>query len=172
LRRGMRRCGMRWSRATVDRWAARGVPFAVTFKRIDKIMFYALDGIHGHTSQDHRFPSEQRSVKLALAGVVLWWGTTWEGPVLFVFFVFVTKLVCRGSTMVKDHMGRPGAVCFESALSFDTPIASRACRKATASTLCCVMLPSASVNSGVPSSAAARLCMAGPTRWLLPPWRR
>ena len=37
----------------------------------------------------------------------------------------------------------------ESALSFDTPIASRACRKATASTLCCVMLPSASVNSGV-----------------------
>jgi hypothetical protein len=65
---------MRWSRATVDRWAARGVPFAVTFKRIDKIMFYALDGIHGHTSQDHRFPSEQRSVKLALAGVVLQYG--------------------------------------------------------------------------------------------------
>eukprot|EP00966_Prymnesium_polylepis_P039548 917617-Prymnesium_polylepis.1 len=27
----MRRCGMRWSRATVDRWAARGVPFAVKF---------------------------------------------------------------------------------------------------------------------------------------------
>eukprot|EP00966_Prymnesium_polylepis_P171129 3955918-Prymnesium_polylepis.1 len=37
-------------------------------------MFYALDGIHGHTSQDHRFPSEQRSVKLALAGVVLQYG--------------------------------------------------------------------------------------------------
>ena len=26
-------------------------------------------------------------VKLALAGVVLWWGTTWEGPVLCVLFV-------------------------------------------------------------------------------------
>eukprot|EP00966_Prymnesium_polylepis_P256027 5914513-Prymnesium_polylepis.1 len=34
----MRRCGMRWSRATGDRWAARGVPFAVKFIAFKKVL--------------------------------------------------------------------------------------------------------------------------------------
>eukprot|EP00966_Prymnesium_polylepis_P033102 769844-Prymnesium_polylepis.1 len=45
---------------------------------------------HGHTSQDHRFPSEER-------------GQAGSG---------------RGSTMVGGHMGRPGAVFFLSLLAF------------------------------------------------------
>ena len=49
------------------------------------------DRCHTHTAIQARITASHPNseVKLALAGVVLWWGTTWEGPVLCVLFALL-----------------------------------------------------------------------------------
>ena len=90
---------------------------SITSERVGAVALNInYDRQRAHTAIQARITASHPNseVKLALAGVVLWWGTTWEGPVfcvllfcdvaLFVCSVFCFSRRCRSQRGVPSRL--------------------------------------------------------------------
>ena len=75
---------------------------SITSERVGAVALNInYDRQNAHTAIQARITASHPNseVKLALAGVVLWWGTTWEDPVFCVLlFCDVALFVCTDKT--------------------------------------------------------------------------
>ena len=73
-----------------------------------KIIFHStsMTSTYGHREQKTEIPVRSSELKLLAGGLVLRWVTTWESPLLYVFWLFVLLIFfvfCSAVGMVRDE---------------------------------------------------------------------